>query len=118
MARQIIEDDLDDDIRQENEQGQHEYFVVFFKILGLGDLRRHDHRAGAGDEDNGADRDHSLNEDIAEHLEHRRHRVGNDDPENRLQPRIAHQSPRRFPRHVDLRQGSLNNEVRRRKLAD
>ena len=104
---------LDDQVGGQDQDRQREDLIELGLMLQRGDLGGDDLCAGAGQEHDRGDRDHRVDEVVAEHLQDRRPRVRGDHAHDRLEPVVAHKLGRGLPRAVHLGQGVLDHLVRR-----
>ena len=95
----------------QDQQGQHKHLVILVDVLQLLDLGGEDHGAGPGQEDQGADGDHGVDEVIAEGLDEAGRGVGGHHPEDGLGPAVPHEHGGGLPPCVHLGQGVLHHQV-------
>ena len=111
IAGQAGEEPLGDQVSGQDQQGEDEHLVEAVHVLQLLDHGGENHGPGPGDENEGADGDHGIDEVVAEHLDETGQSVGGDHPEDGLEPAVPHEHGCGFPAGVHLGQGVLHHQI-------
>ena len=100
----------------QDQQGQHEHLIEAVDILQLLDHGGEHHGAGPGDEDQGADGDHGVDEIVAEDFNETGQGVGRHHPQDGLEPAVPHEHSSGLPPGVHFGQGVLHHQIGRREV--